>query len=298
MRRTQIYISVIIAALLSSQTLAQSQQCTVPNTLANGEVADATDVMDNFDAIAGCVDETRDTAVTHEGTPEPGEIAVFSSTTGITSGNLSGDVTTSGDTNTLLSATGVTPGTYVNATITVDAKGRVTFAKSGTIGGGGAGTLATEFGVITPGDDFIDVKLDNDDGYAYRVLVKGRHTSDGRVNLRLSNDNGTTFFDDSGYYKSHTIGSASAIDLTNGRTADAGRTTIAQFTLAGMNVVATEQAALTGTAYSVDTSTASRNNVIGGHINGVVNKENYNAFRLFVTGGTMDEFSVFVERVY
>ncbi len=278
---------------------ASAQQCVVPNTIANGQVADATEVMDNFNAIAGCVDDIRDNAVTHEGTPNAGEIAVFDSATGITSGNLTGDVTTSGSTATTLIATGVTPGTYTNATVTVDEKGRVTFADSGAIGGGGgSGALATKYTVVTPGDNFIDVKLDADDGYAYRVLVKGTVDSDARINFRLSDDNGQTFFDAAGYYKSYTAGSASAIDLTTGRTMDINRNTIVSFIVAGMNVAATEQVALTGTLFGVDTGTTNRPRVVGGHINGISEARDYNAFRIYTTGGTMDNFAVFVERVY
>jgi hypothetical protein len=44
-----------IGFLLMSSTSVFSQ-CVVPNILANGQVADANQVMSNFDAIAGCVD--------------------------------------------------------------------------------------------------------------------------------------------------------------------------------------------------------------------------------------------------
>ncbi|MEM9310973.1 MAG: hypothetical protein AAGA34_05945 [Pseudomonadota bacterium] len=117
---------------------AQTPQCTVPNTLTNGQVADATEVMDNFNAVATCVEDARDDTVTHDGTPATGEIAVFSSPTGVTGGDLTGDVTTSGGTATTLSPSGVTAGSYVNPTITVDGKGRITSASNGGGGGGGA----------------------------------------------------------------------------------------------------------------------------------------------------------------
>lgn len=292
--------ALVVGALFAVQP-ASAQQCTVPNTIANGQVADATEVMDNFNAVAACVDETRSNAVTHEGTPNTGEIAVFDSATGITSGNLSGDITTSGSTATTLSATGVTPGTYTNATITVDEKGRVTFADSGALNGGGGsggGSLATKYTVITPGDNFIDIKLDADDGYAYRVLVKGTVSANSRINFRLSDDNGQTFFDASDYYKSYSSGAASAIDLTTGRTMAINRNTIVSFTVAGMNVAATEQVALTGTLFGVDTGTTNRSRVVGGHINGTSEARDYNAFRIYATGGTMDNFAVYVERIY
>ena len=290
---------IVGLGVLVIATPADAQQCTVPNTIANGQTADATEVMDNFNAVAACVDQTRDNAVTHEGSPNTGEIAVFASPTGITSGNLTGDVTTSGSTTTTLSTTGVAPGTYTNATITVDDKGRVTFADSGALsGGGGGGALATRYTVITPGDNFIDVKLDSDGGYAYRVLVKGVVDADSRINFRLSDDNGQTFFDNPSYYKSYTSDATSAIDLTTGRTIDINRNTIVSFTVAGMNVAATEQAALTGTLFGVDTGTANRPRVVGGHINGVVEARDYNAFRIYATAGTLDNFAIFVERVY
>jgi hypothetical protein len=112
-----------------------SAECTVPHALANGQVADATKVMDNFNAVAGCMES----AVTEAGTPQAGAIAVFSGNQTLSAGNLTGDVTTSGGTATSLSNTGVAAGTYTNATILVDSKGRVVSASSGTSGGGGGG---------------------------------------------------------------------------------------------------------------------------------------------------------------
>jgi hypothetical protein len=66
--------------------------CTVPNQITNGQPADATVVMDNFNAVKDCADA----AVTPSGTPATGSLTVFSGPKAVTSGNLSGDCTTSG----------------------------------------------------------------------------------------------------------------------------------------------------------------------------------------------------------
>jgi hypothetical protein len=109
-------------------------ECPVPHPLANGQVADASQVMEDIYAVGNCADA----AVVPTGTPAAGQIAVFTGAKAVGGGNLTGDVTTSGGTATALTTTGVTPGSYTNANITVDAKGRVTAAASAS---GGAGNI-------------------------------------------------------------------------------------------------------------------------------------------------------------
>ena len=141
-------VTTTFAALVAFSSSPAFAECTVPNAIANGQVADASKVMENFNTIADCVDA----GVKPSGTPQNGEIAVFSGSQTVTGGNLSGDVTTSGGTATTLSASGVTPGLYVNPNITVDEKGRVVAAANGTGGGGGGGGSDwTELTLTNPG---------------------------------------------------------------------------------------------------------------------------------------------------
>lgn len=102
--------------------------------------------MGDLNAIASCVNNLDAATIKTTGTITTGAVTVFSGQNTLTSGNLSGDVTTSGGTVTALIPSGVSPGTYTNATVTVDAKGRVTSAATGTAGTGTAASFtATDY---------------------------------------------------------------------------------------------------------------------------------------------------------
>ena len=64
-------ISVATLLPLTAMATPVLAACTVPNVLTNGQVADASEVMDNFNAVTDCADQ----AVTPTGTPTNGSIA-------------------------------------------------------------------------------------------------------------------------------------------------------------------------------------------------------------------------------
>ncbi len=154
---------LLITLLYSEVALAE---CVVPNVVTNGQVADASKIMDNFTAIASCVD----TGVKPTGVPETGSITVFSGDKTVASGNLTGDVTTSGGTATTLSNTGVASGYYLNPNITVDSKGRIVAAVNGVANGSnGSGTPGWQELILTnPGGE---------DGVAGWTMTGGGFTS-------------------------------------------------------------------------------------------------------------------------
>lgn len=180
MEHKVLYKRVVFLPLLSFLSIIitnpASANCAVPNIINNGQVADASVVMENFNAVADCVNGVDAQAVTTSGSATPGGVAVFSSSKSITSGTLTGDVSTAAGTlTTTLAPTGVTAGTYINPTISVDSKGRITAASGDSTGGGSSSTFNyfNAYNLPIPAVENFTVSADSSFGSNYGLQSAG-----------------------------------------------------------------------------------------------------------------------------
>jgi hypothetical protein len=86
--RLLLRISLALTAA-SWAPLCHAATCTVPNSISNGQVADASQVMGDLNAIASCVNNLDAATIKTTGTITTGAVTVFSGQNTLTSGNLS-----------------------------------------------------------------------------------------------------------------------------------------------------------------------------------------------------------------
>lgn len=145
-----IHFAIIaLGALLIGHTNVASAQCTIPNTLTNGQLADATKVMGNFTALSGCIPVPAGSTNALQFNAGSGALG---SVGPLTNGQLA-----IGSNGSAPQAATLTPGTGISI---INGPGTITITATG--GGGGGTSLFDLSAGVPPWSSFTPMNLGAD----------------------------------------------------------------------------------------------------------------------------------------
>lgn len=162
---------------------------------------------------------------------------------------------------------------------------------------GGDISFVGSFNVATIGDQNIDVPLDADGNDEYLVTVKGKQkTGDATIFLRLSSNNGSSFYSGATDYqwvgKTSSSSGTTVIHLTDNISVGTGKDVLITFKLVHMNTPS-QRPLLAGSYYFLTNADAPVGGGNWGGLNSLAAND-FNAFQILV-GGTADADDLTVE---